>query len=139
MTTTSACHLLSIGPFKNYPQITVYHPKDQGHPFANIGWTGWIGSITGMYAHIRTMSVYIYVHVCIPLLLQVHTLESSSVSWNEATTQTHSQAIMCSIGKQMANLLESLHRTDHQQIQKLATTIDLQASHHRRWPSQRLG
>lgn len=59
MTTTSACHLLFIGPFKNYPQITVYHPKDQGHPFANIGWTGWIGSITGMYAHIRTMSVYI--------------------------------------------------------------------------------
>lgn len=59
MTATSACHLLFIGPFKNYPQITVYHPKDQGHPFANIGWTGWIGSITGMYAHIRTVSVYI--------------------------------------------------------------------------------
>ena len=38
----------SIGPFKNYPQITVYHPNsDNGHAFANIGWTGWIGSITG--------------------------------------------------------------------------------------------
>jgi isopenicillin-N N-acyltransferase-like protein len=38
------------GPFKNFPQITVYHPtpnSGNGHPFANIGWTGWIGSITG--------------------------------------------------------------------------------------------
>ena len=33
------------GPFKNYPQITVYHPnKDgsNGHAFANIGWYGWL-------------------------------------------------------------------------------------------------
>eukprot|EP00049_Salpingoeca_infusionum_P004226 m.75950 g.75950 ORF g.75950 m.75950 type:complete len:455 (-) comp12468_c0_seq1:238-1602(-) len=38
------------GPFKNFPQITVYHPTNSsnGHPFANIGWTGWLGSITGM-------------------------------------------------------------------------------------------
>ena len=36
------------GPFKNYPQVTVYHPnKGNGHDFANVGWTGWIGSITG--------------------------------------------------------------------------------------------
>ncbi|XP_061188063.1 prolyl 4-hydroxylase subunit alpha-2-like [Saccostrea echinata] len=38
------------GPFKDYPQVTVYHPaypKD-GHAFANFGWTGWFGSITGM-------------------------------------------------------------------------------------------
>ncbi|KJE94496.1 hypothetical protein CAOG_05130 [Capsaspora owczarzaki ATCC 30864] len=37
------------GPFKDYPQITVYHPSnsDNGHAFANIGWTGWLGSITG--------------------------------------------------------------------------------------------
>lgn len=36
------------GPFKNYPQITVYHPNsDNGYAFANIGWTGWVGSITG--------------------------------------------------------------------------------------------
>jgi hypothetical protein len=37
------------GPFKNFPQITVYHPSDPkyGHAFANIGFTGWIGSITG--------------------------------------------------------------------------------------------
>ena len=37
-----------LGPFKNYPQITVYHPSEgNGHDFANVGWTGWIGSITG--------------------------------------------------------------------------------------------
>ena len=39
---------MHAGPFKNYPQITVYHPTD-GYAFANIGWTGWIGSITGTY------------------------------------------------------------------------------------------
>jgi isopenicillin-N N-acyltransferase like protein len=38
------------GPFKDFPQITVYHPTNatQGHAFANIGWTGWVGSITGI-------------------------------------------------------------------------------------------
>jgi hypothetical protein len=38
------------GPFQNFPQITVYHPTNasDGHAFANIGWTGWIGSITGI-------------------------------------------------------------------------------------------
>ncbi|XP_045191450.2 protein dcd1B-like [Mercenaria mercenaria] len=37
------------GPFKDFPQVTVYHPSDPkyGHAFANIGWTGWFGSITG--------------------------------------------------------------------------------------------
>ncbi len=38
------------GPFQNFPQITVYHsdgPSD-GQDFANVGWTGWVGSITGM-------------------------------------------------------------------------------------------
>ena len=36
------------GPFRNYPQITVYHPNSgNGYAFANIGWSGWIGSITG--------------------------------------------------------------------------------------------
>ena len=36
------------GPFRNYPQITIYHPASgYGHAFANVGWTGWIGSITG--------------------------------------------------------------------------------------------
>lgn len=38
------------GPFKDYPQVTVYHPSDpkDGHPFANFGWTACFGSITGM-------------------------------------------------------------------------------------------
>lgn len=39
------------GPFKNYPQITIYHSTDkatQGYSFANVGWSGWVGSITGM-------------------------------------------------------------------------------------------
>ena len=46
------CHLLNMyfiaGPFKDFPQVTVYHPiEGNGHAFANFGWTGWIGSITG--------------------------------------------------------------------------------------------
>jgi len=56
------------GPFQNYPQVTIYHKPSTtstAHPvwldeasvppqvakeasFANVGWTGWIGSITGM-------------------------------------------------------------------------------------------
>ncbi|ESP01180.1 hypothetical protein LOTGIDRAFT_172703 [Lottia gigantea] len=38
------------GPFKDFPQVTVYHPVNStyGQDFANFGWTGWIGSITGM-------------------------------------------------------------------------------------------
>ena len=38
------------GPFQDYPQVTFYHSMNekQGNSFANVGWTGWIGSITGM-------------------------------------------------------------------------------------------
>jgi isopenicillin-N N-acyltransferase-like protein len=38
------------GPFKNFPQITVYHATNSsdGNSFANVGWTGWMGSITGI-------------------------------------------------------------------------------------------
>ena len=40
------------GPFQDYPQVTVYHndgdQDGQGHTFANVGWTAWLGSITGM-------------------------------------------------------------------------------------------
>ena len=40
------------GPFKDFPQITVYHSRNasEGATFANVGWTGWVGSITGMSA-----------------------------------------------------------------------------------------
>ena len=39
------------GPFQDYPQITVYHASSsdaQDNSFVNVGWTGWVGSITGM-------------------------------------------------------------------------------------------
>jgi len=36
------------GPFKDYPALIVYHPTESGHVFANLGFTGWIGSITGL-------------------------------------------------------------------------------------------
>jgi hypothetical protein len=38
------------GPFKNYPELTVYHPQDGSteNTFVNIGWTGWVGSISGV-------------------------------------------------------------------------------------------
>ncbi len=32
---------------QRYPVITVYHP-DQGHAFANIGWSGFVGAVTGI-------------------------------------------------------------------------------------------
>lgn len=38
------------GGLQNFPEITVYHPNDDnsnGHAFANIGWSGWVGSIQG--------------------------------------------------------------------------------------------
>ena len=39
----------TAGPFQDFPQVTVYHPtSDFGVPFANVGWTGFIGSVTGM-------------------------------------------------------------------------------------------
>lgn len=37
----------TVGPFKDYVQVTVYHPSDGGHPFANIGWPGSIGVLSG--------------------------------------------------------------------------------------------
>lgn len=36
------------GPFVDYPAVIVYHPSKLGHAFANVGFLGWIGSITGM-------------------------------------------------------------------------------------------
>jgi hypothetical protein len=35
------------GPFRDLPQITVYHPTE-GHAFANVGMTGFVGGLTGM-------------------------------------------------------------------------------------------
>lgn len=40
------------GPFKDYASITVYHPTPEsasaGHAFANVGFIGWMASVTGM-------------------------------------------------------------------------------------------
>jgi len=37
------------GPMQNFPVVTIYHPNsDMGQAFANVGWAGWISSITGM-------------------------------------------------------------------------------------------
>jgi len=35
------------GPFQKFAAVTVYHPTDGGVPFASLGWTGFIGSLTG--------------------------------------------------------------------------------------------
>lgn len=35
------------GPFRDYPQVTVYHPAE-GNAFAQVGWPGSIGALTGM-------------------------------------------------------------------------------------------
>lgn len=34
------------GPFKNYPQLTVYHPSE-GHPYVQVSWPGNVGSLSG--------------------------------------------------------------------------------------------
>jgi isopenicillin-N N-acyltransferase-like protein len=36
------------GPFKDFPAVIVYHPSQDGHAFANVGFLGWIGALTGM-------------------------------------------------------------------------------------------
>jgi len=39
------------GPFRDYSQITVYHPATgYGHAFANVGFSGFIGGLTGASA-----------------------------------------------------------------------------------------
>jgi hypothetical protein len=35
------------GPLQNAPTVVIYHP-DSGHTFANVGWSGWVASISGM-------------------------------------------------------------------------------------------
>lgn len=37
------------GPFRQYPSITVYHPRNgEGHPFLTVGMLGFIGGLTGV-------------------------------------------------------------------------------------------
>lgn len=35
------------GPFKNFPQLTVYHPSE-GEAFVTLGFTAWVGALSGM-------------------------------------------------------------------------------------------
>ncbi|XP_011405375.2 PREDICTED: protein dcd1A-like [Amphimedon queenslandica] len=35
------------GPLQDYPTVVIYHP-DNGHAFANVGWSGWLTTISGM-------------------------------------------------------------------------------------------
>ena len=34
------------GPLQNSPAVVIYHPKD-GNQFVNVGWAGWIATISG--------------------------------------------------------------------------------------------
>ena len=49
------------GPLQNAPAVVVYHPED-GNAFANVGWAGWIATITGkrccyLSLHLGTLSI----------------------------------------------------------------------------------
>jgi len=38
----------TTNPFRQFPTFSVYHPSGQnGHPFATLGWNGFIGALTG--------------------------------------------------------------------------------------------
>jgi hypothetical protein len=37
------------GPFKDFPELVIYHAQDsRENTFLNLGWTGWMASITGV-------------------------------------------------------------------------------------------
>ena len=39
-------------PLRNVPQVTVYHPNEgDGHAFAQLGWVGFVGALTGFSGH----------------------------------------------------------------------------------------
>jgi len=50
------------GPLQNFPVVTIYHPAE-GHDFANVGWPGWISSITGMSSAKMAMSEKVTDHL----------------------------------------------------------------------------
>ena len=50
---------------QNYPTVTIYHPRSprMGVAFANVGWAGWIGTLTGMSSNKLGISeIGIYFH-----------------------------------------------------------------------------
>jgi len=64
-TATSGGHVLGAraldwdtdGPMKDYPAVVVYHPANAtyGLPWANVGFIGWVGSLTGVNAARQTI------------------------------------------------------------------------------------
>jgi len=46
------------GPFRKHPALIVYHPSDdsQGYPFINIGFTGWLGMLSGINSYQMAIS-----------------------------------------------------------------------------------
>merc|ERR1719201_1085674 len=36
----------TTGPFKDFPQVTIYHPSE-GHAYAQVGWPGNVGTLSG--------------------------------------------------------------------------------------------
>jgi isopenicillin-N N-acyltransferase-like protein len=55
---TQLCSRFIQGPFPKWPAVVVYHPSNNnGHAFANVGWVGWVGSITGK--HLNHKIIYI--------------------------------------------------------------------------------
>jgi hypothetical protein len=54
LVTMRALDWIMDGPFQNYHQLTVYHADPNNtaeNTFMTMGWTGWIGSITGVNDH----------------------------------------------------------------------------------------
>ena len=49
-------------PDRDYPHITIYHPNDGNH-FANVGWSGWVGSLTGKLFTDTSYELTLYVKV----------------------------------------------------------------------------
>jgi exportin-7 len=46
MTQLRALDWDTTGPLQNAPAVIIYHPEN-GNAFANVGWTGWIATISG--------------------------------------------------------------------------------------------
>jgi len=43
----------TTNPFRLYPTLSVYHPEaGNGHPFATLGWNGFIGALTGFSQYV---------------------------------------------------------------------------------------
>ena len=48
------------GSLQNAPTVVVYHPTN-GHPFANVGWSGWVTTVSGMESLLFINVLVLYV------------------------------------------------------------------------------